>query len=65
MKKGKRLFISILITLIIGFIMFYLFLPAINIHSFGFWFYVIILLSIFGVINFGTGIFSIRKKVLI
>ena len=62
MKRGKRLFISILVTLICAFIMFYTFLPAINIHNFGFWFYVIILLSIFGIINFGTGIFSIRKK---
>ena len=62
MKRGKRLFISLLVTFISGFMMFYLFLPALNIHSFGFWFYVIILLSIFGVINFGTGLFSIRKK---
>ena len=62
MKKGKRLFISLLITFICAFIMFYLFLPALNIHSFGFWFYVIILLTVFGTINFGTGMFSIRKK---
>ena len=62
MKKGKRLFISLLVTFISAFIMFYLFLPAINIHSVGFWFYLIILLSIFGIINFGTGIFSIRKR---
>ena len=42
--------------------MFYLFLPALNIHSIGFWMYVIVLLLIFGTINFGTGIFSLKKK---
>lgn len=62
MKKGKRLLLSVLITLLTGFIMFYVFLPALNIHSFGFWFYIIILLTVFGTINFGTGIFSLRKK---
>ena len=62
MKKGKRLFLSLLVTFILGFVMFYLFLPALNIHSFGFWFYLIILLSVFGIINFGTGLFSIRTK---
>ena len=62
MKKGKRLLISLLVTFICAFIMFYLFLPALNIHSIGFWMYVIVLLLIFGTINFGTGIFSIRKR---
>ena len=62
MKKGTRLLVSILITLICGLVMFYVFLPAINIHTVGFWFFVILLLTIFGVINFGTGIFSIKKK---
>ena len=62
MKKGKRLFLSILITLISGLVLFYMFLPALNIHSGGFWFFVIILLGIFGVINYGTGLFSIRIK---
>ena len=62
MKKGKRLFISILITLISAIVMFYIFLPPLNVHCIAFWFYIIVLLIIFGVINFGTGIFSIRKK---
>ena len=62
MKKGMRLLLSIGITLLSGFVMFYLFMPAINIHSYGFWMFVIVLLAIFGVINFGAGIFSIRKK---
>ena len=62
MKKGKRLVLSILVTLLIGFIMFYLFLPPINIHSSAFWAYFIFLLLVFGIINFGTGIFSIRNR---
>ena len=62
MKKGMRLLLSLGITLISGLLMFYLFLPSINIHSSGFWMFVIVLLSIFGIINFGTGLFSIRKK---
>ena len=62
MKKGKRLFISILITLLSAIVMFYVFLPPLNIHCVSFWIYIIILLTIFGVINFGTGIFSIKSK---
>ena len=62
MKKSKRLLLSILATMLSGLLMFYTFLPPINIHSVSFWFFVIVLLIIFGVINFGTGIFSIRKK---
>ena len=62
MKKSTRLIISILVTLFSALVIFYLFLPPINIHSIGFWIYVIILLSIFGLINFGTGIFSIKNK---
>ena len=62
MKKWMRLLISIGITLLSGFILFYIFLPPLNIHSVDFWIFVIILLTIFGVINFGTGIISIKKK---
>ena len=62
MKKGTRLLFSLGITLASALLMFYMFIPAINIHSVGFWMYVIILLTIFGVINFGTGLFSIKRK---
>ena len=62
MKKGTRLLFSILVTLLSGLIMFYIFLPALNIHTISFWFFVIVLLIIFGVINFGTGVFSIKKR---
>ena len=62
MKKGKRLIISIVITIISAFILFYMFLPPINIHSTRFWMFTIVLLFIFGIINFGTGLFSIKNK---
>lgn len=62
MKKGKRLIFSILVTLILGFVMFYVFLPPINIHSSAFWAYFIFLLLVFGIINFGSGILSIRNR---
>ena len=62
MKFGKRLLGSIIVTFLSGFIMYYIFLPAINIHSFEFWFFVIILTLIFGTINFGSNIFAITKK---
>lgn len=62
MKKGKRLIISIAITIISAFILFYMFLPPINIHSTRFWMFTIVLLFIFGIINFGTGLFSIKNK---
>lgn len=61
MEKSKRLVISLIVTFLSGFLMYYVFLPPINVHSFGFWFYVIVLLTIFGTINFSTGILSIRK----
>ena len=45
--KIKNIGISTLVTVIIGLILFYLFLPAINIHSKAFWFFVLILITIF------------------
>ena len=56
--KKENLF-SGLITLVVGFIMFYLFLPAINIHSLGFWVYLIFLIFIYA---FSSSIFSLAKK---
>lgn len=43
----KKKMISILITLIIGFIVFYATLPALNIHSLGFWFFLMFLFIIY------------------
>lgn len=62
MKKGKRMFYSIFITLLTGAILYYIFLPPINLHSDAFWFYAIILITLFGFINFGAGVTGIRTK---
>ena len=59
MEKTKRLLISIGVTLLVGFILFYLFLPPINIHSGAFWRFVIILSLLFGIMNFGVGILGL------
>ena len=59
MSKTKRLIISIGVTLLVGFIYFYIFLPPINIHSSSFWFFVTLLSLVFGFCNFGMGSVSL------
>jgi len=44
----KKNIISLIATFLLGFILYYFFLPALNIHSFGFWLYIIILMSFYG-----------------
>ena len=65
----KDIFKRIIFTLIIGFVIYYLSLPAINIHSIGFWAYLFFLFIVFfstGTINFGTKVrnYKIEKNVL-
>ncbi len=48
----KKNILSIVITLVVGFIWFYITLPAINIHSIGFWIFLMILVGIYKLINF-------------
>lgn len=55
----KRNLISLLITAIVGFIIYYFTLPALNVHSLGFWVYLIVLLIIYFVTLL---CFSIDKK---
>lgn len=62
MKNIKSYLISSGITLLVGFIMFYLFLPSLNIHNIGFWFYLIILISLFAFLNTFRGLFDKRVK---
>ena len=50
MRDLKRNLISLFITAIIGFVIYYFTLPAFNIHSLGFWFYVIALLIIYSIV---------------
>lgn len=54
----KRIIRSIIITLIVGFILYYLFLPPINLSSFSFYFFVLVL----GVIFNGSLYFSVNEK---
>lgn len=44
-------FISILITLVIGFILYYIFIPAINIHVFSFWIFLLVIIGIYFIIS--------------
>ena len=60
MKNIKSYLISLGVTLLVGFIMFYLFLPSLNIHNIGFWFYLIILISLFAFLNTFRGLFDKR-----
>lgn len=64
MKKNiSILIVNIVITLIIAFVLFYLCLPSINIHNFGFWVYLITVILVFGVLNsLGDTIASHRIK---
>ena len=62
MKSLKVTLINILITLVVAFILFYLWLPSINITNIGFWFYLIIILLVYGFLNSFKGIFSITKN---
>ena len=66
----KRKIVSLLITLFIGVLSFYVFLPALNIHSFGFWIFISYLVIIYSAIAFTSQIgellhtnhISIRKN---
>lgn len=46
----KRNLISLLITAVIGFVIYYFTLPALNVHSLGFWAYLVTLLIIYFII---------------
>lgn len=55
----KKNIINITITLISAFILYYLFLPALNITSMGFWTYLIIIIGVFALLNLSG---NINKK---
>ena len=57
----KRKLIALIITLIVGFLNFYLFLPALNIHSLGFWFFIIFLIIIYSAIANFTDLINSAK----
>ena len=47
----KKRLISILISCVVGFAYFYFVLPPLNIHSFGFWFFIIFILGVYILTN--------------
>ncbi len=49
MKRSSKILISAAITLAIAFVLFYIFLPPLNIFSKSFWIFLIVLAIIFGV----------------
>lgn len=55
----KNLFIRIIITLVVAFISYYVTLPAFNLHSFGFYTYVVFVIAVF----FLTGVIDLKEKV--
>ena len=51
-KFNKRHLISVLITLIIAFLLFYIFLPPLNVHTMDFWLFIIFLYIIYLILDF-------------
>lgn len=47
----KKRIINLIITLVFGFVLYYLTLPAINLHNMGFYIYVCTLLFVFGILD--------------
>lgn len=50
MKKWKKWLLAIILTLVIAFIYYYINLPALNIHSAGFWWFVILMVFVFAIV---------------
>ena len=46
-KFKKKMILVVLLTIVIAHLLFYIFLPPLNIHTIGFWFYLIVMLCIF------------------
>ena len=47
----KKRIISLIITLVLGFIAYYIFLPAFNVSSFGFWIFILFIVAIYCACN--------------
>lgn len=62
MKKINLIVLNIVITLIVAFILFYVFLPSLNITNIGFWVYIIVLLLLYGFLNSFKGITHITRN---
>ena len=55
----KNLLIRLFITFVLGFAVYYITLPALNLHSFGFYTYVVFVIGIF----FLSGVINLKEKV--
>ena len=59
----KEMIISLVVTLIVGLVTFYIFLPPINLHSMGFLTYLMFLLIVFSIVNsFGSIVYKRSLK---
>jgi len=65
MSKQTQIIVSLIITAVIGFAYFYLTLPAINLRSPDFYFFLIMLTVIYSVVNMVLGMTNIRFKKVI
>ncbi|MEG1900225.1 MAG: hypothetical protein RR161_01585 [Bacilli bacterium] len=52
----KKNLINLVITIIIGLVMYYFYLPAFNINNIGFWFYIITLMFVYIILTYSTNI---------
>lgn len=59
MKRFLKVIVPILLVLVIGFLYYYITLPAINIHSPGMWFFII---SVLVIISIVTGVIAYSKE---
>jgi len=59
----KKRIISLIISLILGFVYYYLALPAINIHSIGFWFFIFFIVIVYVVSNLFLSLDFVTGKV--
>lgn len=61
----KRKIINILITTLVGLVYFYLFIPALNFSSPGFYFFIILIVLVYSLLDMGTKVAEIinRRKV--
>ena len=58
----KKIIMNLIITTIVGFISFYLFLPALNINNMGFWIYIIFLIITYQALDFISNYYSYVLK---
>ncbi len=61
-KIFRRIVLPILVTLILGALLYYVFLPPINVHSFGFWSFLVTLIIIYMLTSF---LASYTKKIIV